>query len=371
MNLIKNKLSFLVLLNIFLTVGFWVIFKFNIPSQISFSNSKGIYDLWANYDGPNYLTISKCWYDKSCIASGFSQSLPLEYYPAHLPGYPAIVAIFDTFTSGPWALLLATLLGNIVLTIYFYRLSTLYFDPDKAFWLSLLFSIFPGRLFAAKMVGSPESWFVGSILASIYYYKKDKSFASALFLGLAQSIKTPAIILLAAFAIHGFLNKKLTKVYPYVLISSFTILSIFSLYYQKTGDFFAYFNSGDNRHLLPIPFQVFLSNQTWVQTIWLEDILYIFAISIFAIFYLNQQYKRDISTIFATLFLLALVFVGHRDISRYASPLYPFLFLAFAPVITKQYAKYLFLLLAPAVILYSINYVVGNIAPIADWAPYL
>jgi len=369
--LIKNKLFVLIVVNVLLTLGFWTIFKLNIPRQISFSNSNGVYDLWSNYDGPNYLVIAKCWYKYDCIRSGYSLSLPLEYYPAHLPGFPAVIAFFDIFTTGPWAMLFSTLLGNILLTYYFYKLLNLYIDPKKAFWISLLFTIFPGRLFATKMVGAPESMFVASLLASIYYYKKDKSILSALFLGFAQSIKTPAVILLVAFVLHGFINKKIKNILPHILVAGLTVFSIFTLYQIQAGDFFAYFNSGDNRHLAGIPYQVFLSSQTWVQTIWLEEILYIFAISFFGIYYLHQQYKKDIVVIFSWLFTLALVFVGHRDISRYASPLYPFLYLAFAPVLVNKHTKLVFLLLLPAVILYAINFIVGNTAPVADWAPYL
>ncbi len=359
--LTKKPLLFLLFLNLVLPLFVWGIFKYQDKMPI----------LWKNYDGPNYLIIAKCWYDKSCIGKNFSSPLPLEYYPAHLPGYPAIIFSLNTVFNGPTAMLLATLLGNLALTVYFYKFLLLYTDPKKAFWASLMFTIFPGRFFATKLVGAPESWFVGTILASLYYYKTGKSWLSAIFLGLAQSFKSPAILLLLAFTIHAFLTKKLTKIIPHYLVVFTVVLAIFSLYKAQTGDFFAYFNSGDNRHLLPIPFQVFLSNQAWVQTIWLEEILYILALSFFGIYYLYQQYKLDITVIFTSLFTLAIVFVGHRDISRYAGPIYPFLYLAFLPAIANKYTKIVFLLLLPAVILYSLNFLNGNTGPVSDWAPYL
>jgi hypothetical protein len=120
-----------------------------------------------------------------------------------------------------------------------------------------------------------------------------------------------------------------------------------------------------------MPFQVFLANQTWIQSIWLEEILYIFLLSFVAIYRLQKKYKTDISVIFTWLFVLALVFVGHRDLSRYAAPVYPFIYLTFAPILVNKQTKLLFLLLLPAVLLYAVNFVLGNAAPVANWAPYL
>lgn len=350
-------LFFTILLNLLV----WSIFKFQ----------SAIPTLFANYDGPNYLAIAKCGYSPSCLRQNFSLPQTLEYYPAHLPAFPLLIRIINLFINGPWAMLFATLLGNLFLTFYFLKYITLYQPPKRSFYLSLLFLIFPGRFFVTKLVGAPESWFVGLLLASIYHYKKNEFLPSAMFLALAEATKTPAVILLLAFTVHSVINRKIKNIIPHWILVSSVLLVIFSLYKVQTGDFLAYFHSGDNRHLSIIPYQVFLSNQTWVQSIWLEEILYIFMLSILAVYRLYKKYKLDISTIFASLFFLAIIFVGHRDISRYASPIYPFLYLAFAPILGHKYAKVIFLLLLPAVILYAINFIFGNTAPIANWAPYL
>lgn len=366
----KKHLLILLSLTVGLNLFFWSIFKFNLPRFLGYS-STSIFTVFANYDGPNYLVISKCGYNANCIRSNFSLPQFLEYYPAHLPGYPILIHLANLLVNGPWAMLLVTLAGNLLLTIYFYKFLLLYQNSRQAFYLSLLFLIFPGRFFVAKMVGAPESWFVASILASIFYYKKDKPWMSAIFLALAQSLKTPAIILFFAFAIHSFINKRISKIIPHIFAMVLIITAIFSLYKLQTGDFLAYFHSGDNRHLSTMPFQVFLANQTWVQSIWLEEILYIFLLSFVAIYRLQKKYKTDISVIFTWLFVLALVFVGHRDLSRYAAPIYPFIYLSFASILVNKQTKLLFLLLLPAVFLYAINFVLGNVAPIANWAPYL
>ena len=77
----------LVLLTLLSSFFFWFIFYFNVPGKIGF-NDVSLETVFFNYDGPNYMVISKCGYNKNCIGPNFSLPQPLEYYPAHLPGYP-------------------------------------------------------------------------------------------------------------------------------------------------------------------------------------------------------------------------------------------------------------------------------------------
>jgi hypothetical protein len=63
--------------------------------------------------------------------------------------------------------------------------------------------------------------------------------------------------------------------------------------------------------------------------------------------------------------------VAHRDISRYITPVYPFLLLAFAKKLDRKALKIIFIFLIPAIFLYAINFVIGNVAPIADWGAFL
>lgn len=333
--------------------------------------------IWANYDGPNYLAISKCGYRPDCIRQSFSQPQPLEYYPAHFPGYSALINIFQPgLLSGPRAMLLVTLLGSLFLTVFSYLFFSLFFPVRESYILTLISIFFPARLFVLRLIGAPEGWFIGSILASLYFFKQKKYFLSALFAAAAQTFKSPGILLFAAYFLHWLFTfiktKNLNlKKYFWFLLSPLSVLLIFYLYQWHTGDFWAYFHSGDNIHLSFIPYSVFLSRNTWINTIWLEDVIYIFGLSFTALLILYRRFKFKISFIFPFLFTLATVFIGHRDISRYAAPIYPFIILAFGRHLTKKSIKLIFLLLLPAVFLFALNFVAGNAAPIADWAPYL
>ncbi len=374
----KYKSHFkLIALTLLSTLFFWLIFYFNLPGKIGFGNVS-LETIFANYDGPNYMVIAKCGYNKDCIGPNFSLPLPLEYYPAHFPGYPALIKFFNNFTTGPKAMIFSTILGSIFLSLILFEFLKLYLKEKKAFWLTVVFLFFPARFFVLRQVGAPETWFLATTIASIYFFKKDKIWISAIFAALAQSFKTPAILLLVAYgiiALHDwFVNKKflpvLKKYFPFVLVP-ITILLTFSLYYLQTGNLMAYFQSGDNFHLNFLPYLVFISTKSWINTIWLEDIVYIFLFAIYGVYRLIKKYKFDITAIYPLVFTLATLLVAHRDISRYIAPIYPFLLLAYQKPLNRRSVKTILIILIPAIVLYAINFVCGNVAPISDWTNYL
>ncbi|MCL4384022.1 hypothetical protein M1116_01050 [Patescibacteria group bacterium] len=372
MNFIKFK-PFLVvsLFTVIPTLLLWIMFHFNLPRQIGFS-SVDLKTIFANYDGPNYLVIAKCGYDKNCIRTHFSLPTPLEYYPAHLPGFPLLIRLFDVVLPSPVAMILLTLLGSVILNYAFYLLS-------GSLWLTFAFTLFPGRLFILRSIGAPETMFIGFILWSIIFFRQKKYILSALCAVLVQLLKSPGILLFVAYfllAVYEFWTHKsslgsVVRRFGTYLLIPLSALLVFYLYYLQTGDFLAYFHSGDNIHLNPIPYLAFVSTKSWVNGIWLEDILYIFLLALFGVGRLIGKYKFDILAVFPAIFLIATLLVAHRDISRYASPIYPFLFLAFAPHLKTKAFKFALLLLIPAIYLYAINFIIGNTAPIADWTPYL
>jgi len=375
MNFIKYRSQLLLILITFLSSALiWFGFYKNIPQKLGFP-ATSLETVFANYDGPNYMIIAKCGYDKSCIAQNFSLPLPLEYYPAHLPGFPLLIKYFNLYVSTPKAMLLATLFGSLLFTLTSYYFYKLFFKEKTAFWLAFLSIFFPGRLFVLRLVGAPETWFLSMILLSLIFYKKKNFWLSSLFAIFAQLLKSPGILLFGAYFVIALINyqktKKLNTNYLIYLLIPFSALGIFYFYYLATGDFLAYFHSGDNFHLTPFPYQVFVSTRSWINTIWLEDVIYVFALVFFALRNLWKKFKIDVLFVFPLIFTLATVLVAHRDISRYIAPVYPFVFLAFGKKFASSKIRPLFFILIPAVILYAINFIVGNTAPITTWAPYL
>jgi hypothetical protein len=378
MNFTKySKILILGLVTALISILFWFSFYLDLPQKLGYPKVT-LETIFANYDGPNYMVVAKCGYVKSCIAAHFSLPMPLEYYPAHLPGFPLLIRYFSLYTTTPKAMLLAAFFGSIFLTLVTYFFFQLFVSPKMSFYLSLLSIFFPARMLVLRLVGAPETWFIGFILLSIILFYKNKYFWSALAAALSQIFKSPGILLFVAYGVlflwEIFKDKNylrsILKYLPYLLIPV-SALAIFYVYYLQTGDFWAYFHSGDNFHLGLIPYAVFITNHTWVNSIWLEDILYIFFIAYLGMSRLLKKYHFSLVTVYPLIFTGVSILIVHRDISRYIAPVYPFLFLAFSKFLVKKNVRIILLLLIPAVILYTINFLIGNTAPIADWTPYL
>jgi len=358
------------------TVFIWLPFllKMELPLwKLDFSEGSKI--LWQNYDGPNYLVVAKTWYDKVKILNTFSSPLPAEYYPAHFPLYPAIIGVFDLFLRGPWAMLLASLLGTVLCFLAFFRLLKEFDLSANAKWLTLVFLILPARWVAVRAVGSPEPWFIFFILSSLFYFKKEKYALAGIFGALAQLTKSPAILLLGAyglvFLVDIFKNKKLNlRMWP-VLLQLAVIPLLFWFYGMRTGDFWAYFHSGDNIHLFWPPFSVFTpGGQAWVGSFWLEDVIWTWLIFGLGILKLRDK-KLMVEYYFALLYFVSTLFVAHRDIGRYILPIAPLVLIGWDEVLQRKEAKIILGLLVIPIVLFTWGFLINNTAPIADWAPYL
>ncbi len=351
---------------------------FSLGARLPFWNidlSEGSMILWKNYDGPNYLIVAKTWYDKASILENFSNPLPAEYYPAHFPFYPAVIATFDSFMSGPNAMLVATAIGGLLFFLMFYKYLSEFKLSFSPMWLTLVLMLLPARFVSLRVIGTPEPWFMLFILASIYNYKKERYWLAGIFAALAQLTKSPAIILFAAYGLDWLIgtvkNKKINwSAWP-LLLQPVAILGLFWFYAKRTGDFFAYFNSGDNFHLFFPPFSIFSpSGQVWVGNFWLEDIVWTWMVFGLGVLILAKR-KLRVEYLFSGLFFLSTLFVAHRDISRYIIPIAPFILVAFDKYLQKREFKIVLAVIALPIMLYTWNFLLNNIGPVADWAPYL
>jgi len=360
-----------------------------------------MFSVFANYDGPNYLVIAKTLYDKALISATFSLPIPTEYYPAHLPAYPLLIRLFNSFLPGPWAMLTVTILSTIFAVSFFYLLLKKFHLSTNPLWLSICFLFLPARWQVVRTIGSPEPLFIGCLLASFYFFKsafdkpennlifKKKSIMldlllAGIFGAIAQITKSPGILLFVSYELYliiKILSEKKEKLHlndiyhlsiyslPLLLIPLSALL-VFTFYLKQTGDFFAYFHSGDNFHLVFPPFQSFITGRNWIGDFWLEDMIYVYLFGALTVVLLIKQKLYDLAT-FALVFFTVTLFVAHRDLARYSLPLMPFSLIAFSKFLeTKEFKIVFFFMLIP-IFLYTINFILNNVAPIADWTPYL
>ncbi|MGB9706552.1 MAG: hypothetical protein ACPLXP_00545 [Microgenomates group bacterium] len=360
----KKELVIITFLVIFSTLLVWLPF--------SFKNQ--FLKVFANYDGPNYIVVAKTWYNKDLIEKHFALPSPPEYYPSHFPGYPALIRLLDLFLPGTWAMLISALLTTILASTVFYLFVKKFNLSPQPLWLTTIFLFLPARFLVVRSVGSPEPLFIFAILASFYFFRLKKWWLAGIFGALAQITKSPGILLFVTYGIiifvRGLKTKKIPwEVYPLLLIP-LSALGVFIFYLFQTGDFLAYFHSGDNFHLVFPPFQSFNTGKPWLGDFWLEDMIYIYLLGALTVVQLIKLKQFDLAT-FAGIFYTATLFIAHRDLSRYSLPLAPFALIAFSDFLEKKEFKIAFWVVLAGIYLYAINFITHNTAPIADWTPYL
>jgi len=320
----------------------------------------GMVKVYENFDGPYYMVVAKSWYNKDFIRSHFSFPLPLEYYPAHFPFYPALINLLGSTPLAAIAVnVIATVAGAIVIYQIFKE-----FKWGNPLLIALVWLFAWPRMWVVRSVGSPETLFILWVILALYFFGKKKYWWAALMGSLATLTKSPGILLFPAFLMASKFDR---KIWPTLLIPA-TVVAVFSLYYLRTGDFWAYFHSGDNIHLQALPFRVFDSNQAWVGNWWLEDVLWIYLVGGVGI--IRAFRKNRIWGWWGAVFYTTILFVSHRDMARYSLPLVPVVLLGLSDVLDKKEVKWALLLLLIPMYFYSLNFLAHNTVAISDWGPF-
>lgn len=383
-----QNLILLTAVTIFTTIILWLPFFLHLESVWGIPIPKdGMATVVANYDGPYYIVAAKTLYDPKELSENTAFTLPPIYYTAHYPLYPLLIRAVATvlpFIGYPYAMIMVTLISGVLAICMFYLLLHALGFKKEALWLALIFTVFPARWLIVRSVGTPEPLFLFTIIASIYFFYKEKWWLAGLFGAFAQMTKPPGILLFVAYLIAivaptwpdlahtnaaAWIKKLKWRAYPILLIP-LTLVGIYIFYGIRYGDFLAYFNSGDNIHLQFPPFQVFNPSQAWVGSFWLEEIIWLYVFGAVGVFYLIKQNKPTLAS-FVGIFFASILFVAHRDIARYMLPIVPFLFVAYAKLLTSREFKFAFALILVPIYLFAIAFISGNVSPIGDWGPLL
>lgn len=379
MNRNFKDLTIIALSAILITFLVWLPHLLSLQDFWGLSFKEGFATIYRNYDGLEYITIAKTFYNPNFI-SALGQNLPAEYFASHFPGYPILILLFAQFLGFLKSMVFTTLFSTILSAFVFYQLVKEFKLTSHPLFLSLVFLLLPARWLIVHSVGSSEPLFIFFVISTVYLFLKFDTtrkysllILTALSGSAAQLTRPPGILLfisLCLYIIWKLINHKVssTKAFitylPLILIplSLIGLFYWFSISYQ---DFFAYFHSGDNIHLTFPPFQVFNKNQYWVGDIWLEDIVYIFILGFLAASLLWKK-NLHLLSLFVLTYLTASIFVAHRDISRYILPIFPFALIAFEKVLTSKEFKIILPLIALAVYLYTQNFILQNSAPIPN-----
>lgn len=375
-NKVKVYLS-ITALTVLSTFIFWTPFIFNFSNIGTIKiEQPGFSNILKNWDGPLYVIPAKTLYQKDDpLFKENVLGLERKYFAAHIPFYPLTIRVLSPIFGYINSTVVSTLLFSILLFCFFYFFVKKLKLTEHPFFLTLVFMFVTPRFFIVRNVGSPEPMFLLFILMSIYFFIEKRFWLSGLLGGLATMTKSPGILLTFGYGLfileEIYRTRKINWNYLGIILIPGGLLAICIIYYFQLGDFFAYFNSGDNIHLVFPPFSVFNQEAHWVGTAWLEEIVYLYFFYLAAIFKIKDIKELRQSFYFMVVFFLAIISVQHRDISRYSLPLLPFSLIAFENFFTSKKFLFVLLLLLPAIYFYGWNMALHNVAPITDWKPFL
>ncbi len=389
MKLYNKFLPFLTLAAVVIVSTLFVWIPFLLRAQTWFGlkipDSNFLY-IYKNFDGPLYIIPAKTLYNLSAIDRiGIELPLSSKYFAAHLPLYPLLIRVVrEIGVVGGYlrSMIFVNILFSVSLAMLFYYILKKFKLSEKPILLTAVFLFLP-RFLVARSIGAPETLFMFLILLSLFFFEKNNYLMAGIFGGLSVATKTPGILLFAAYGlalIEPYFRQKShlggVKTFTppgwrglWILLIPAGLLAVFILYFFQSGDFFAYFNTGA---VVPVtyPFAAFNFQKTWVGTAWLEDVVfYFFLYGLSMIFLWKTKYRSFFY--FSLIFFIAVLFVEHRDIARYSLPLWPLAVIAFGKFFSQKRFLIIFLILLPGIFMYAWNFLLYNLMPISNWAPYL
>lgn len=380
-----GDIAIITLVTIISTFIIWIPYLFTITDFFGLNFSGGFSIIYRNFDALEYIVIAKSFYNPESIAQ-IPTALSPNYYAAHFPGFPLVIALFAPVLGYLKSALLVSILFTIASAIAFFFLVKDFKLTSNPLFLTLVFLFLPARWLIVRSIPTPEPMFIFFIITAFYFLLKgirDDLFIykylwiSAICAAFAQFTKPPGnLFALALFIFILWKSIKFKKniftyplkFYPFLLIP-IALISVFTIYGIQMNNFWAYFQSGDNIHLTLPPFAVFNHNQYWVGSIWLEDIIYIFTLGFLGGIFLLKQRLEPVG-IYILTFLVATIFVAHRDISRYTLPVAPFVLIAFEKVLVSKTFQIVFLIIILGIYLYSQNFILLNTSPVQDLTIY-
>jgi len=330
----------------------------------------GFANVLKNWDGPHYLMISKTWYDLAEIGRRLFIPIDVRYYAAHFPLFPFLIWLGSFLSSGPYAGLLLTLFFDLALNVLFYILARKY--TRHPLFLTFVFTVFPPRYLVTRSIIAPETLMVFLMLFSLYLWEKKQYYLSSLFGFFGVLTKIQALFLFPAY-LFDLIEKRIKQkglfrkeqLFMFLIPLEFIFLSLF--YYFRLGDFFAFLRAekGNNLYVY-FPFSQFNAQNVWAGA-WIEDVVFYF-IAMFTLTVSLWKGKQRSWFYFALFYTLFLVFIPQRDITRFAYPLLPLFLFNFQSFITSKVFKVALFVCLPAIYFYTINFMLVNQAPIADWS---
>ena len=369
---IRNPVPFLVALNLVATLLVYVPLMGERDGRLYPTFGLSTDNIHQYWDGPLYLVVAKAFYDVESPVMRVFPDLPPTYYAAHFPGYPATIRFFSHILGYTDGMLAATIVATSLAIWVFYLLLKDLGLRNKALWLGFLFLFLPPRWLIYHSVGASEPLFILEILTFILFVRRRQYWLAGFAGAAAVLTRSPGILLLVGYGLlvgwdylrvvprrtlWSVVKQRLLPMLPFGVAP----LLLFGFYQIQYGDFFAYFQSGDNIHLTGAPFA-----SIWPSSIgynWSEASVWAYLLYGTGILLLWRNGHRDLA-VFAGVYYLPLIFVAHHDLVRYMMPIFPLsLIVGYSRLVTAREFKLVMFLILPAIYIYTWSGVHTNLAP--------
>ncbi|MEI6690150.1 MAG: hypothetical protein WCL07_00205 [bacterium] len=327
-----------------------------------------IYKAW---DGPSYVVVAKSLYDpKLAVANNIIHSVDINekwtWLPAHFPAMPLLIRAFS-FIGFFQAMIVLTLLSSLAATLALYEFFKAIKITKHPFWLTLPFLFLSPRWFIVSHTGSSEPLFMALMLVSFTFFTKKNMVKSAIFAALCMLVRPQGVFLGLGYGIVALIEliktrqfELIIRKYIYYLLIPVALVGVFTFYYFRTGDFFAFFSAiALFKHFQFSLFPTFNFPAANVETFWQEINALMFVLAGSACLMVLRRRVWWLGVISLT-FLAPLLFMQHSDISRYLIPLLPVMFVAYQPILERKSFIVGVILMAPAIMRYALNFLHFN-----------
>lgn len=328
--------------------------------------------IYQNWDGPSYVVVAKSFYNPKIIEAVNNTKLGTKEFALHLPLYPVFIRIFS-FIGYYRSMLFVNQLFSLMFILAFYHLIKLINPKINALYASLALIFFTPRWFILSHVGSSESVMLFFLTLSLFFLTKKKFVLAGLSAGLAQLARSQVILFFVGIFLYYLssvyifktktFNKALKEFWPFFFIP-LALLATFLLYQFQYGDFLAYVHRmGDFKHLQLPPYYVFARFLLPIDMgIWKEALIFDYLLYSTSVLLLFKQKLYPFAFIALAMYF-PVPFVAHVDVSRYAIPLLPFVFIAFNKLFSSKTFFIALLLVVPAIYNFAIGFINFNLAP--------
>ncbi|HNS95230.1 MAG TPA: hypothetical protein PKG71_04665 [Candidatus Woesebacteria bacterium] len=331
----------------------------------------GMQQIYSNWDGPNYVLNAITNYEPAEIGIRAFLTRPNEYYAAHFPLYSWLIRAGAPVFGYWWSALALQIVSGVILNLIFY--SFIRTRSKHALWLTFAFTIFPPRLMVLRAVIAPELLLTASMLAALLLWQNNKPLFAGVMGIVAVLLKFQAIILVPVFAItifeHSLRERKIHI--PEIIGAGLPLLGygvVALFYFFQFGDWHAYFVAQNMVGMgMDVPFSMFNYAKKWVGTNVMETAALYFIGMIMLITKLAKGFPR-VYFWFALGYTAMLSLIPQVDIMRLAAPIAPIFFLGFHSFFESKLMRITLILALPMLYLYTINFIMTNQAPIADWS---